>query len=214
MSEGSQGFQYSSASHQAQAAIVGMWLFLTTEILFFGPVFLSWIYSRYGNEAGFDAGSQKTSLIIGTINTALLVTSSLVYSAGVAFMEAGNARRLIQCCAAAALLGVIFLALKFGVEWRSEFENHLFPGAHFAGDGSLRDGEQLFFVFYFFGTAIHGLHMIIGLSLVGWIILRARRGDFSSTRHTPVLVVGLYWSFVDMVWLILFPLIYLVGRGA
>ena len=112
------------------------------------------------------------------------------------------------------MLGLIFLALKFGVEWRSELENHLFPGVHFAGDDLLRDGEQLFFVFYFFGTAIHGLHMIIGLSLVGWIILRARRGEFSSAYHTPVLVVGLYWSFVDMVWLILFPLIYLVGRGA
>ena len=96
MSDGlTHGFQYSSASHQAQTAIAGMWLFLATEILFFGPVFLSWIYSRYGNEAGFDAGSQKTSLIIGTINTAILLTSSLVYSAGVAFMEAGNARRLI-----------------------------------------------------------------------------------------------------------------------
>jgi cytochrome c oxidase subunit III len=87
----------------------------------------------------------------------------------------------------------------------------LFPGGDFTITGAQRHGAQLFFVFYFFSTAIHGLHLIVGLTLVGWIISRAR--DFTSARHTPVVIVGLYWSFVDMVWIVLFPLIYLVGRG-
>lgn len=207
------GFQYSTARHQAESAISGMWLFLATEVLFFGALVLTWIYSRHWNQAGFDAGAQQTNLTIGTINSVILLASSFIYSAGVAFIEAGNARRLVQCCAAAWLLGVVFLILKFGVEWRDDFAKHLFPGAAFAIQGPLGGGAQIFFEFYFLGTALHGLHMVGGLVLVGWIIWRTRHAEFSSTFYTPVIVVGLYWSFVDIVWIVLYPLIYLVGRG-
>jgi len=207
------GFQYSSARHQAESAISGMWLFLATEVLFFGALVLTWIYSRHWNQAGFDAGAQQTNLTIGTINTVILLASSFIYSAGVAFIEAGNARRLVQCCAAAWLLGVVFLILKFGVEWRGDFAKHLFPGAAFAIQGPLGGGARIFFEFYFLGTALHGLHMVGGLVLVGWIIWRTRHAEFSPTFYTPVIVVGLYWSFVDIVWIVLYPLIYLVGRG-
>jgi cytochrome c oxidase subunit III len=208
-------FQYSSARHQSETAISGMWLFLATEVVFFGALFLSWIYSRHWDQAGFDAGARQTDLTIGTLNTVILVTGSLAYSAGVAFIEAGNTRRLIQCCAVAWLLGLAFVVLKFGVEWRDDFSKHLFPvpGPRFAINGSLGGGARLFFVFYFFGTAIHGLHLMIGLVLVGWIILLARRDEFSPQYYTPVSVVGIYWSFVDVVWLVLYPMIYLVGRG-
>jgi cytochrome c oxidase subunit 3 len=190
-----------------------MWLFLATEVLFFGALFLTWIYSRHWNQAGFDAGARQTMLVIGTINTVILLVSSFVYSAGIAFIEAGNSRRLIQCCALAWALGVAFLILKFGIEWRSDFAKHLFPGADFAIQGPLGGGARIFFEFYFLGTALHGLHMVGGLVLVGWVIWRARRGEFSSAFYTPVIVVGLYWSFVDIVWIVLYPLIYLVGRG-
>jgi cytochrome c oxidase subunit 3 len=206
-------FQYSSAQHQAETAVSGMWLFLATEVLFFGALFLAWIYARHWNQAGFDMGAQQTSFVIGTANTVILITSSFVYSAGIAFITAGNSRRLIQFCVIAWLLGAAFLVLKFGIEWRDDFARHLFPGASFSIQGPLRSGAESFFVLYFFGTAIHGLHMVIGLALVSWIILRASRHDFSASYFTPPLVVGLYWSFVDMVWLILYPLIYLVGRG-
>jgi cytochrome c oxidase subunit III len=206
-------FQYSSPRHQSESAISGMWLFLATEVVFFGALFLSWIYSRHWDQAGFDAGARQTDLAIGTINTLVLVTSSLVYSAGVAFIEAGNTRRLIQCCAVAWLLGLAFMILKFGVEWRADFSKHLFPGPGFAINGTLGGGARIFFVFYFLGTAIHGLHLMVGLILVGWIILFARREEFSPLYYTPVSVVGIYWSFVDVVWIVLYPLIYLVGRG-
>jgi cytochrome c oxidase subunit 3 len=206
-------FQYSSAHHQAESAISGMWLFLATEVLFFGALFLAWIYCHHWNPSGFDAGSQQTDLAIGTINTVLLITSSFVYSAGVAFIEGGSSRKLIWCCVIAWLLGSAFLILKFGIEWPDDFSKHLFPGANFSIRGPLGNGARLFFVFYFFGTAIHGLHMVVGLFFVGWIIVRARHEDFSPRYYTPVTVVGLYWSFVDTVWLILFPLIYLVGPG-
>jgi cytochrome c oxidase subunit 3 len=206
-------FQFSSAAHQEEASVAGIWLFLATEVLFFGALFLAWIFARYWNEAGFSAAAHKTSLLIGTINTATLLTSSLVFTSGVAFIRAGNRRRLIQCCLAAMALGTLFIILKFGVEWRDDFDRSLFPGPDFAIQGDLRGGAQLFFTFYFFATGIHGLHMLAGLAVVAWIILRAYRGDFSERYHTPVVVVGLYWSFVDIVWLVLFPLIYLIGRA-
>jgi cytochrome c oxidase subunit 3 len=207
------GFQYASARHQSETAVSGMWLFLATEMLFFGALLLTWIYSRHWNQAGFDAGAQRTDLTIGTINTVILIASSFVYSAGVAFIEAGNTRRLIQCCAIAWGLGFAFLILKFGIEWHEDFHKHLFPGPGFAINGPLAGGARLFFVFYFVGTALHGLHMLGGLVLVGWIIRRARTGEFSALYNTPVIVVGLYWSFVDIVWIVLYPLIYLIGRG-
>jgi cytochrome c oxidase subunit 3 len=209
-----QDFQYSSPSHQADTAVAGMWLFLATEVLFFGGLILCWIYSRHWNQAGFDAGARETKLWIGTLNLGILISSSFIYTAGIAFIRVGNARRLIQCCSATLLLGVAFLALKFGLEWHDDFASHLFPAfPDFKIVGPDRGGARLFFIFYFIGTALHGLHMLIGIGLLIWIIRRARRDEFSPLYHTPVQVVGLYWSFVDIVWLILYPLIYLVGRG-
>jgi len=187
-------FQYSSASHQAATAISGMWLFLATEVLFFGAIFLSWIYCRHWNPAGFDAGAQKTQLAIGTVNTVILLTSSLVYSAGLAFVEVGNRRRLIQCCVITWALGLSFLILKFGFEYYKDFTANLFPGPDFAINGALGGGARLFYVFYFVSTAL--------------------RDEFSPLYYTPVAVVGLYWSFVDVVWIVLYALIYLVGRGS
>jgi cytochrome c oxidase subunit 3 len=207
-------FQFSDARHQAESSIAGIWLFLATEVLFFGALFLAWIYARHWNEAGFDFASRQTSLPIGLLNTVTLLASSLVFTIGVEFIRRGETRRLIQCCFIAMALGVLFLVLKFGVEWPEDFSRNLFPGEDFSIQGPLRGGAQLFFVFYFFGTAIHGLHMIVGLIVVGWIIRRAWHGEFSTRHHTPVVVVSLYWTFVDVVWLILFPLIYLIGRGA
>ncbi len=206
-------FQYASAAHQEGTAVAGMWLFLATELLFFGGLFLAWIYARAANRAGFDAGAAETELWVGTLNTGLLVTSSFVYSVGLAFARVGDNRRLVWCCAGAIGLALAFLALKFGLEWHDDFDKHLFPvGADFRFTGPLEGGARLFYVFYFVATGLHGLHMLAGIGLVGMIAWQARRGAFSPRYHTPVTVVGLYWSFVDMVWLILYPLIYLIGR--
>jgi cytochrome c oxidase subunit III len=207
-------FQYSSADHQAGTAVAGMWLFLATEVLFFGGLFLCWIYARTQNLAGFDAGARETELWIGTLNTVILLTSSLVYSLGVAFARVGNNRRLAQCCLGAIGLGLAFLVLKFGLEWSGDFEKHLWPvGPDFKFTGAIGGGARLFYVFYFIGTGLHGIHMVVGVALVAMIAWRARRGAFSPLYVTPVEVVGMYWSFVDVVWIILYPLIYLIGRS-
>ena len=109
---------------------------------------------------------------------------------------------------------MIFLALKFGIEWPEDFAHDLFPTAsNFKIAGPSEGGARLFFIFYFIATALHGVHMVVGIGLLLWLIQRARRDEFSPSYHTPVTVVGLYWSFVDIVWLTLYPLIYLIGRG-
>jgi cytochrome c oxidase subunit 3 len=207
-------FQYTDIRHQSDSALSGMWLFLASECLFFGALFLAWIYARHFRQAGFDHGAQLTSLALGTCNSVLLITSGLIYAAGISFMERGQVRRLVLCCRFAMLLGAAFLALKFGVEWPNDFAHHYFPGAHFGIQGPAREGAALFFTFYFVATALHGVHMAVGLVLVEWVVRRARRGDFSRRYLTPVTAVGLYWAFVDVVWIVLYPLIYLIGRGA
>lgn len=206
-------FQYSSACYESQTALSGMWLFLASEMLFFGALFLSWIFCRHWNQAGFDFGARQTALMPGTINTVLLLTSSMTYAAGARCIEAGRVRGLIGFCILTAVLGLLFLGVKFGLEWHDDLARQLFPGSAFAIHGEARAGAQMFFVFYFVATGVHGAHMIVGIGLLAWIIYGAHRGAFSPAYSTPVAVVGLYWSFVDMVWVMLYPLIYLIGRN-
>jgi cytochrome c oxidase subunit III len=204
-------FQYSDARHQTETSIIGMWLFLGTEVLFFGGLILVWIFCRHWQQAGFDAGSRETVLWIGTVNLALLLTSSLVYALGQATIDAGRPRQLSWFALATAAIGVAFLALKV-LEWSIDLDEHLFPAGPFKLHGTVEGGARLFWTFYFVATGLHAAHMIVGVGLVLWIVLLARRGAFDRNWHTPVTVVGLYWSFVDIVWVVLYPLIYLIGR--
>jgi cytochrome c oxidase subunit 3 len=204
------GLQYETARHQADTALVGMWLFLASEVLFFGALFLTFAVCRLQHPLGFALAARHTNLAIGAVNTALLVTSSAVYAGLVLLAE--RRRAVLPALAVTAALGLAFLVLK-GFEWRDDFAQHLFPGAGFGLAGQDAGGAQLFYAFYFVATGIHGLHMLGGLALLGWLAWRGRGGAFQAGWTTPVEVVGLYWSFVDLVWLILFPLIYLLGRA-
>jgi cytochrome c oxidase subunit 3 len=206
-------FQYSDVRHQADTAIAGMWLFLATEVLFFGGLILAWLFCRHWQQAGFDAGARETLIAFGTTNLVLLLTASLTFSAGLAWIRLGATRRLVQCCWLTASLGILFLVLK-SVEWYIDIADHLFPAGTFKLTGPEADGARLFWSFYFVATGLHAVHMIAGVALLCWLALRARKGAFSAQWHTPVEVVGLYWSFVDIVWIMLYPLIYLIGRGA
>jgi cytochrome c oxidase subunit 3 len=205
-------FQYSDADHQVDSAVAGMWLFLASEVLFFGGLILVWMFCRHWQTAGFNAGARETVLWIGTLNLFLLITSSFIYSTGLAFIEAGNARRLVHCCVVTMVLGTLFLLFKL-YEWHIDIDENLFPAGSFKITGPEAGGARLFWSFYFVATALHALHMIVGIGLVGWIAVQARRGAFADGWSTPVEVVGLYWSFVDVVWIVLYPVIYLVGRG-
>ncbi len=205
-------FQYANMDHQSVTAMAGMWLFLATEMLFFGGLFLLYVIYRSSHVAGVAAGSRESELVIGTINTVLLTTSSAVFSFGHGAIKLGGNRKLFWSCIVTLLLGVAFLGLKI-LEWSDDLDKHLFPGSHFAIQGAHADGAQLFWSFYWVATGLHGAHLIGGLVLVSWIAVRARRRHFSIGYNTPVAVVGLYWTFVDVVWVILYPLIYLVDRA-
>lgn len=204
-------FQYADADHQAETALSGMWLFLASEVLFFGGLIVAWMFCRHWQQGGFDAGAKETVLWIGTLNLGLLVTSSFVYSTGLAFAEEANTRRLVQCCVVAMAIGTLFLLLKF-YEWHIDISENLFPAGPFKITGPDAGGARMFWSFYFVATALHALHMIVGVFLVGWIAIEARRGAFADGWRTPLEIVGLYWSFVDIVWIVLYPIIYLVGR--
>jgi cytochrome c oxidase subunit III len=206
-------FQYSSAEHQSGTSLAGMWLFVASESLFFGGLFLGWVYCRHWAQAGFDEGAKDTELWIGTVNTIILITSSFAYATGLALIRAGNVRGLLWCCGLTLILGLVFLYLKFGLEWMDDIRKHTFfadPAFKYTGPDA--GGARLFYVFYFVGTALHGIHMIVGVALVAIVMWRAWRGAFTSLNHSPVEITGVYWSFVDMIWMILYPLIYLVGR--
>lgn len=205
--------QFHDAAYQADTTLSGMWLFLASEVLFFGGLLLTWCVYRHQHPAGFAEATRDTEFAIGTLNTVILLTSSLSYACAVAFARLGDNRRILQASLATALLGALFLGLK-GIEWYLDISAGDVPGAAFRMKGAHAGGAELFWVFYYIGTGLHGVHLTIGIALVGWIAWQAHRRRFSPADKTPVEVVGLYWSFVDMVWLVLYPLIYLAGRSA
>lgn len=205
------GFQYHNRDHEAATALSGMWLFLATEILLFGGLVFVWTVYRFGYPAAFSAAADHTNLLIGSLNTAILLTSSAIFTTGVNAAERGRNDRLLRACWITAALASAFLALK-ALEWGLDFREHLFPGPTFAIPGPNHGGAQLFFSIYFIVTGLHAIHMIVGIGLIAWVGFRARRNDYTRLHHTQVQVVGLYWSFVDLVWLTFYPLLYLIAR--
>ena len=206
-------FQYSSMFHQAEAAYCGMWLFLAQESVFFGALILAWVFSRYWNTAGFDAGSHETQVWIGSINAGILITSSFLYALAVVLIRAGLDRAMTIVLAIVVVLGVCFLCLK-GYEWHLDFDDHMWINdPDFKIEGALEGGAKLFWTFYWAATVLHAAHMTVAVGLVLYIIRRGWRRDFSAAYHTPVEVIGIFWSFVDVVWMCLWPLIYLIGRA-
>jgi len=194
---------------QYEASTLGMWVFLTTEILFFGGIFLA--YTLYRNQyfEAFKEAAHHQDLWLGTINTAVLICSSLTMAMAVYFSQLGKRKALVTSLVLTLILGVVFVGIK-GYEYYEHIHEGLFPGSLFHFQSPMADQIQLFFVFYFSMTGLHALHMIIGFGILIWLILRARKGDFSPEYYGPVEVTGLYWHFVDIVWIFLFPLLYLI----
>lgn len=197
---------------QAQArsrADFGMWVFIASEMLFFGPVLLAYGWGRAQWPEGFALASRHTDVVLGTANTALLLTSSLCAALAAAANEAGDRRWTVRLLAATATLGVVFLGIK-GIEYHAEWNGGLFPGPAFRMAGAVQ-GAQLFFALYFFGTGLHALHVAIGAALMAALAVGQHRGA-RWTGGSTVTGAGLYWHFVDVVWVLLYPLLYLVSR--
>jgi cytochrome c oxidase subunit III len=201
--------QFADADQQYEAAQLGMWTFLATEVLFFGGLFLAYILYRDLYPEAFAIGSRHTNLLYGTLNTAILLTSSLTMALAVHAAREGQPKSTVRCLALTLLLAAGFLVVK-GFEYREDFAQHLVPGPHF--NPALPPRAALFFWLYWAMTGLHAIHVTVGIGLLSVITVLARHGRFSRRYSTPVEVSGLYWHFVDLVWIFLYPLLYLIDR--
>jgi cytochrome c oxidase subunit 3 len=196
---------------QREASALGMWVFLVTEVLFFGGMFTAYVVYRAAYRHDFEGASNLLDIKLGAFNTAVLLMSSLTMALAVWASSLGRRKLIILFLLATMALGTVFLGVKV-VEYKQKFDHHEVPGAHFVVPEGLGKPSEMFFSLYFCMTGLHALHMIIGLGLLAWLVLKARRGEFTPAYNTPVDMVGLYWHFVDIVWIFLFPLLYLLGR--
>jgi cytochrome c oxidase subunit 3 len=204
--------QFDDLDQQRTAATLGMWIFLATEVLFFGGILLCYAVYRTMYFPAFVEASHHLDVALGSLNTAVLLCSSLTMAMGVNEAQAGNRRALIRFLALTMLLGTVFLAIKF-YEYYEKYKEGLIPGTHFVWPGNEPGHASLFFIAYFILTGAHAVHMIIGIGLMGVLAVLAKKGRFTSIYYTPVELGGLYWHFVDIVWVFLFPLLYLVHRS-
>jgi cytochrome c oxidase subunit 3 len=203
--------QFEDRAQQAEVSILGMWVFLVTEILFFGGLFLTYSVYRYWYPAAFAAASHEMVVWAGTLNTVVLITSSLTMALAVHAAQAGERRTLIVFLIATMALGCVFLGVK-AFEYRAEFLEHHLPGSGFQFESAFARQAQIFFSLYFLMTGLHALHMIIGLGVMAVMLWWSWRGVITAQYSSPIEISGLYWHFVDIVWIFLFPLLYLVGR--
>jgi cytochrome c oxidase subunit III len=203
--------QFESLAHQKEVSILGMWVFLVTEILFFGGLFLTYAVYRRWYPSAFAASSHELIVWAGTLNTVVLITSSLTMALAVHAAEAGERRALLAFLTATILLGCVFLGVK-AFEYRTEFVAHHVPGHGFQFEDAYARQAQIFFSLYFLMTGLHALHMLIGLGVMAVMFWWSWRGVITAQYSSPIEISGLYWHFVDIVWIFLFPLLYLVGR--
>lgn len=211
---------FADMEQQRQASSLGMWLFLATEIMFFGGMFCAYLIYRYWYFPDFAAGSNSLDITLGAVNTAVLICSSLTVVLAVRAAQLGKRREQVVYLALTLVLGFAFLGIK-GIEWTSKFKEHHIPGPTFNFEGSVpghpdqpvdQHHAQLFFSLYFAMTGMHALHMIIGVGIFTYLLYHAWKGRYTPEYHTPLENSGLYWHFVDIVWIYLFPLLYLIDR--
>jgi cytochrome c oxidase subunit 3 len=212
--------QFNSAEQQRHSAELGMWTFLATEVMFFGALFTVYTIYRSAYPASFSHASHHLLEICGAINTAVLLTSSFTMALAVHASRHDQPAALLRNLWITILLGASFLVIK-GIEYTIEYKDGLVPGRFFtwtpehaaaagAPEARLRQEVELFMTLYFIMTGLHATHMIVGIGLLLTLVVMARRGRFSIAYNTPVDLCGLYWHFVDLVWIFLFPLLYLI----
>jgi cytochrome c oxidase subunit 3 len=202
---------FTDLEQQRESATLGMWVFLITEVMFFGGMFTAYLVYRVAYPAAFAAASEHMEFWAGTINTVVLICSSLAVVFAVHAAQMNQRKVLVWSLIAAMFLGLVFLAIK-GYEYHAHWVDHKVPGPTFHFEGADPRHAEMFFSLYFALTGFHALHMVIGLGLVGVVTYFAWRGRYTSEYHNPVENVGLYWHFVDIIWIFLYPLLYLISH--
>ena len=201
--------QFVALEQQHESTLLGMWGFLATEIMFFGGLFLGYTVYRTLHPEAFIAASRKLNVTLGGINTAVLLSSSLSMALAVRASQLRQRTWTVGFLVATIVLGIAFLSIK-GTEYYQEYHEHLIPALNFTWKGSDGPYAQMFFVLYFFMTGLHALHMIIGITLIAIIATLCWRRWLSGGGSEHIEVMGLYWHFVDIIWVFLYPLLYLI----
>jgi cytochrome c oxidase subunit 3 len=194
---------------QEHAARMGMWLFLSTEILLFAVLFTAYALYRFLFPVGFEEASKLAHVAMGATNTVVLITSSLTVALAIHYARHGENRKVVGLLAITIGFGAVFLVLK-GFEYYHHWIDGQLPGRLYHYAGLQGPGVSMYFTVYFLMTGLHGLHVVIGMSLLAWVAMRAWRNEFGPGYSTPVELTGLYWHLVDLIWIFLFPLLYLV----
>jgi len=213
--------QFDSLEQQKESSTLGMWMFLVTEIMFFGGVFTAYVIYRSTLHGVFATASHELNVPLGAFNTAVLIGSSLTMALAIRAAQVNQRKLILLFLFLTMALGMTFLGVKT-VEYKEKFDHHLVPGPHFNPDPEhvsaelvqVGDKAQIFFALYFIMTGIHALHMIIGIGVLLWLFVLSWKGRFDSSYYNPLECAGLYWHFVDIVWIFLFPLLYLIGAHA
>jgi cytochrome c oxidase subunit 3 len=203
-------FPFKEAGHQRESALFGMWIFLATEVLFFGGMFAAYTVYRYSHWQAFQEAARYQEWYLGCLNTLVLLTSGFTMALAVDCARKGERTWLLRLFAMTWVLGATFLAIE-GFEYHSKFVEHLVPGNGFQFSGSDPGSSELFFCLYFTMTGLHMFHMFVGLMLILWFGAWTQCSSHALTKRNCFEVLGLYWAFVDIVWLFLYPLFYLVN---
>jgi cytochrome c oxidase subunit 3 len=202
---------FDDLGQQLEASTLGMWLFLVTEIMFFGGLFLAYLIYRSAYPTGFQEASNHLDVIWGAVNTIVLIVSSLTMALGVRAAQTGAPPKTqVGWILATMALGAAFLGVKV-IEYTDKFTHNLVPGPNFVWEGKYPEAAEIFYSLYFCMTGLHALHMVVGLGIMTVIAIMAWKRQFDANWYTPVEISGLYWHFVDIVWIFLFPLLYLIG---
>jgi cytochrome c oxidase subunit 3 len=204
---------FDSLAQQSEATTLGMWVFLVTEVLFFGGLFATYMIYRSWYPAAFAAASHELDVTLGTINTVVLITSSLTMALAVHAAQLGQRKALMLFLIVTMILGGAFLGIK-SVEYYHKFVEHHVPGPSFQFEAEHFRHAQIFFSLYFVMTGLHAVHMIIGIGIMLVMLYWSWNGTITEEYSSPIEISGLYWHFVDIVWIFLFPLLYLIGRHA
>ena len=203
---------FDTLEQQQHAATLGMWVFLMTEVLFFGGLFMAYTLYRTWYHEMFVVASKHLNITYGALNTIVLIGSSVTMAMAVRSSQLGERMKLVVYLILTMILGSVFLGVKY-IEYADKFHHHLVPGPHFEFAAPYTQNAQLYFSLYFAMTGLHALHMIVGLGIMTVMVIWSWQGKFSPEYYTPIEISGLYWHFVDIVWIFLFPLLYLIGAG-
>jgi cytochrome c oxidase subunit 3 len=203
------GHHFSSIGRQNEAMRLGMWLFLATEVLLFAGLFCGYAVYRFEFPAAFEECSRHLDIALGTVNTVVLITSSFTVALAIHFARTNRSKAAAVCLVITLAFALAFLGIK-AVEYTAHFREHALPGKYYAFEEVKLPGSAMFYTLYFLMTGLHGVHVVAGMSVLSYILWRTTQGRYSSAYYTGIELGGLYWHLVDLVWIFLYPLLYLI----